>query len=128
MTTKNSKLTVSADVTTPATAKDLRTYENATIVKFDLKYDDEKPSVTVTFKSETGRYYTALAHPAIIWKDKLGVECTVVVYTGAEKWKLYSPTATAEEIKAYEEAHAPKKPEFTEHTADERQLAYLASF
>lgn len=121
-------MTTKSNTTVNASNENIRTFKNATIIKFDIKYLEEKTTVTVTFKSATGRTYTAIAHPAIIWKDRLGSECTVEVYTGAEKWKLYSPTATAKEIEAYETAHAPKEPEYTERKANAKQLTYLASF
>lgn len=114
--------------TVNASANDLLTFENATIIGFNLEYKENKPSVTVRFRSRNNKLFTAIAHPAIFWKDKIGVESTIVVYTGADKWKLYSPRPTAKELEAFEKAQEQRKPDYTEHKANAKQLAFLASF
>lgn len=110
---------------TPAEAKKPRKYENATVLSFDSKKEPGK--VYIAFRAADGLVRTALAHPAIRWKGKLGKAIDLTVKVDCSPWRLLLKP-TAEEEAAYAKASAPAPKAYSEVSISEADETFLASF
>lgn len=133
-TTKLNTKVVNASVKSPAPASApaadlsmLRIYKNGIFRRFKTEKTDSGASTYVVFEASDGRFYTALAHPAIRWMDKLGSKADIVVSTASKPWRLLLKP-TAEEEAAYAKATAPQPKAYEEIKASKAVLDFLASF
>lgn len=142
MKTTTSKLTVPASVNTPSakatapapaavpakdSAKKPRLYENVTIRKFGYQKTAEGRKTFVVFETQNGSFYTVLAHPAIRWKDKIGMQTNFIVKCDCTPWRLLL-RPTAEEEAAYARKVAPAPKAYSEAKLSKADLDFLASF
>lgn len=119
MTTKTTKKTVNASTNTPATPKTpLRHFENATVIYFDTKKEQGK--TYIHFRATDGVVRSALANPAIRWKDRLNTPMLLKIDDTCKPWKL-AMKPTEEEKNAYALAQAPQVLAYAtvERTADD---------
>ena len=116
-----------ANTNTVNTSANIRMYKDATFRRYKIEQTDAGVTTIVVFEASDGRFYTALAHPAIRWKDRLGSKADIIVSTESKPWRLLLKP-TAEEEVAYAKATAPQPKAYEEVKVNKADLAFLASF
>lgn len=118
------KLTTTTTVTdTPDTVakKPLRGFTDAVVIYFDTEKTPNKTEIK--FRATDGIVRTAVANPAIRWKDKLGKPMLLKIDDTCKPWKL-ALKPTEEELNAYETAQVPAYEEVERTTEDDEALDF----